>query len=496
MTLNVSEQNNLRESYARRLGKRMISTPRYLSLGDAFFKRSTADVFSKPKLLLWNAELANAFALNSLSEDERANYFCGQAPEQEKLSNLAYAGHQFGHFNPSLGDGRAHLLGEIEDKQGFKWELQMKGSGPTAFSRGGDGLCALGPAVREYIMSEALHSLGIPSCRTLCVVSTGDTVIRREGTVPGAVVTRAAHSHIRIGSFQYFLARGDIANLKKLCEFTIDRHYPEILERDPELRYPALLEKFIARQIELICEWMRIGFIHGVMNTDNITLSGQTIDFGPCAMLEAYNPKQVFSSIDQNGRYSFAAQGDIAQWNTLRFAECLLPLIGDNQDQAVEALAPVMQLFQKRFTHAYSRMLHNKFGLNEINDQSSAFCKAFLGQMQKHQLDYTNTFRALVEHLSGKQSTLAPSLIDLLEQNKTLFTEFNHSLSDSANPKIIPRNHLVESAIKSVVVDSDVGPILALLEAVRSPSDQRTQTEAFTTPATDRDEYYQTFCGT
>ena len=323
----------------------------YASLDEIFYERTRPIPVKNPQLFLWNSDLAEQLMIpNDLKRDPvaLAQAFSGNSsmPGSDPVATV-YAGHQFGSFVYQLGDGRAHLLGEVLDQSGQRWDIQLKGSGRTSFSRGGDGRCALGPAVREFIMSEAMNALGVPTTRCLAVVTTGEPVFR-ETPLPGAVVTRVASSHLRIGTFQFFAARGDHQALKILCNYTINRHYPE-LQKEGQNPYVSLIDKVIEKQIQLVVEWMRVGFIHGVMNTDNTSLSGETIDYGPCAMMGIYDPKTVYSSIDMMGRYAFGNQPDILHWNLARFAECLLPLINADENKAVEQVRPLIATFSRPF---------------------------------------------------------------------------------------------------------------------------------------------------
>jgi len=475
----------------------MMLKPSYLSLGSDFHKTSYIAKFSNPQLLLWNEPLAKALKLKDADRQKHSMIFTsGTSDNAIEYPSLAYSGHQFGHFNPSLGDGRAHLLAEIEDNDGELWELQSKGSGPTVFSRGGDGLCGLGPALREYIMSEALFSLGVPTSRSLAVIDTGDYVYRQDGRTKGAVVTRVARSHIRIGTFQYFASRADHDNLKKLADYTIKRHYSDHAAGGEKLNdYVALLDQFMDKQIHLVCEWMRIGFIHGVMNTDNVTLSGDTIDFGPCAMMERYDPEAVFSSIDQHHRYAFSSQPDIAYWNTLRFAECLIPLVSEDHDEAIEQLGSVMTQFETRFKAAHSAMLHRKFGLAKTSEASEQFIQSFMLAMHELKLDFTNTFVSLGDFLADKKSDLAPALQTLAQNASSVLKDSDPSISASANPVVIPRNHLVEAAI-SDCLNGSLNTAKALIEATNTPYAEHLKHSTFTNAAQDGDVHYRTFCGT
>ncbi|MEW8586955.1 MAG: protein adenylyltransferase SelO family protein, partial [Candidatus Thiodiazotropha sp.] len=323
---------------------------------------------------------------------------------------LAYAGHQFGHFVPQLGDGRAHLIGEIVDRSGERRDIQLKGSGQTAFSRSGDGRYALGPAIREYIMGEAMHALDIPTTRSLAVTTTGEAVYR-ETVQPGAVLTRIASSHLRVGTFEYFAARENRLALEQLCDFAIDRHYPELEEGGDE-RFLQLFDKVMQRQIDLVVEWLRVGFIHGVMNTDNTAISGETIDFGPCAMMGTYSPKTVFSSIDRDGRYAFGNQPAIAQWNMARFAETLLPLIDKNEKQAIETLGARVETFSSLFKQRYLQMMASKLGLSKLTSAEKALILALLDRLERKRLDYTTSFDRLTRSLSSQ--SVAQQLIDEL----------------------------------------------------------------------------------
>ena len=321
----------------------------YYELGENFFELNQPAPVRTPQLFLWNDALAKQLGIHELTQDPQqlAHYFSGNMllPGSKPLS-MAYAGHQFGHYNPQLGDGRAHLLGEISTHSAALWDVHLKGSGQTSYSRGGDGKCGLGPAIREFIMSEAMHHLGVPTTRCLAVVTTGEEVYRQVVN-QGAVVTRVASSHIRVGTFQYFAANGDIESLAKLADYTIKRHFPEIYDAEVN-PYVALLEQVIEKQVELIIHWLRVGFIHGVMNTDNTTVSGDTIDFGPCAMMGSYDPKTVYSSIDRRGRYAFGHQGQIAHWNMARFAESLLQL-DDENGELLESMQLLINGFSEKF---------------------------------------------------------------------------------------------------------------------------------------------------
>ncbi len=454
-----------------------------------------------PELLLWNDSLSESLQLGfNINSDAQnvANIFSGNhLPDDAQSIALAYAGHQFGHFNPSLGDGRAHLLGEVQDSQGIWQDIQLKGSGPTAFSRQGDGRCAIGPAIREFLMSEALYYLGVPTTRCLAVVATGEKVYR-ENVMPGAVVTRVAQSHLRIGNFQYLAARGEHEALRRLANYSIDRLFPEIDAQDGS-RWLTLLERVMHRQISLVSEWARIGFIHGVMNTDNTAISGQTIDYGPCAMLEVYDPKSVFSSIDRNGRYAFANQPTIARWNLIRFAECLIPLIDDDADKAIAQLEPIIQQFSALFETAYLQVMTNKLGIAEMNSDDGALVQQLLENMTLNRMDYTQTFNRLRNDLSSEDVTLRSELKEsYIRWRSRIKGQENQAaeLMAKSNPLVIPRNYIIESIIREYETTGSSKRVQDFLKVIRNPYQQLPESQQFQSPAPDGDEHYQTFCGT
>ena len=375
----------------------------YARLPEHFFAKIHARDAKAPKLAKLNIELAKRLGLDTaaIDPDKAARILSGNGlPGDGTLLAMAYSGHQFGQFNPTLGDGRAGLVGEVIDRDGKRRDIQLKGSGPTPFSRSGDGLAALGPVMREYIVSEAMAALDVPTTRSLAIVLTGDVVFR-ERLLPGAVLARVADSHLRIGTFQYFAARGDKAAIAALVEYAIERHYPDLTGADNAPL--ALLERVIDRQASLVAQWMGLGFIHGVMNTDNMTISGETIDYGPCAFMDHYEHGKVFSSIDQHGRYAYGAQPHIAQWNLARLAETLIPLIDTNEDAAVEKATAAVQAFSEKFAENWHRVLGAKFGFGdqadpEANkDMEAGIIRGFLTLMQKHHADFTNAFVALTK---------------------------------------------------------------------------------------------------
>src|SRR5690348_3292281 len=373
----------------------------YAALPANFFARVAPTPVAAPRLIKLNRRLAVQLGLDPdlLETPEGAEILSGKSlPIGADPIAMAYAGHQFGQFVPQLGDGRAILLGEVIDKDGVRRDIQLKGSGPTPFSRRGDGRAALGPVLREYIVSEAMAALGVPTTRSLAAVITGEPVMR-ETPLPGAVLTRVAASHIRVGTFQYFAARGDTEAIRRLADHVIARHYPHLA--DAERRYHALLEAVVGRQADLVARWLHVGFIHGVMNTDNTSISGETIDYGPCAFMDHYDPAQVFSSIDEMGRYAYANQPRIALWNLTRLAECLLPLFSDDQEKAIAEAQEILGAFPETFSKAYQAGLRQKVGLFTTRDGDGALIQDLLDAMAKNQADFTLTFRKLGEAAAG-----------------------------------------------------------------------------------------------
>ena len=464
---------------------------RYTQIADDFAVTDFPSAVAAPKLLLWNDVLAQQLNIDVASV-ERAQVFAGNLNNSEVAPvALGYSGHQFGHFSPRLGDGRAHLLGAVVDPQQQQWDIQLKGAGTTTFSRGGDGRCAIGPAVREYIMSEAMHALGVPTTRCLAVVASGETVYRQPPQA-GAIVTRVASSHIRVGSFQYLAAQGDVAGLQALADLAIERHYPDINATGSE-RYLAFLAHVVEKQIALVVSWMRVGFIHGVMNTDNTLVNGETIDYGPCAMMNQFDFDTVFSSIDRQGRYAFGNQPNIANWNCARLAESLLPLISDDEEQAVELLSPLINGFAEQFNHAFSQMWAQKLGLDGEQAQDKELVSELLELLKTHKLDYTNTFNALTESQQGNSEI--PHELTAWSQNWLLRTSDNsYSIMRKANPKLIPRNHIIEAILQDFTQQYQ-SPILSeYLHVLQQP--YQSQVKESWTLASEDDENYQTFCGT
>lgn len=487
----------------------------YAGLGENFFERSQPARVSSPRLFLWNQLLANQLEIPlQLQQDEAAlaQIFTGNRllAGSEPIAT-AYAGHQFGNFNPQLGDGRAHLLGELIDGEGQRWDLQLKGSGPSRFSRGGDGRCAIGPAVREFIMSEAMQALAVPTTQCLAVVTTGEAVYRQEGSKPGAVVTRVASSHIRVGTFQFFTARGDIESLLALCNYSIERHFPEINETNPiegaqhvADRIILLLDKVIEKQIQLIVEWMRVGFIHGVMNTDNTAISGETIDFGPCAMMGVYDPQTVYSSIDRQGRYAFGNQAAIANWNMARFAECLLQVVDAEDTTIMDRIKSLIDNFPNRFQQSYMHMMANKFGFLTAQPSDEQFIITLLDQLKERKLDYTISFDRLTKSLSCdlEKEKIAAELGIYYDQwlervrGEEKPVEDVQCLMRQNNPAVIPRNHHLEAVLKVCEESGEATAAERFLDVLRSPYQQTASTVVFQSVAEDNDKNYQTFCGT
>ena len=410
----------------------------------------------------------------------------------------AYSGHQFGGFSPRLGDGRALLLGELADAEGHVRDLHLKGSGRTPFARGGDGLAAVGPMLREYVVSNAMHALGIPTTRSLAVVATGRTVYR-DTPLPGAVLARVAGSHLRVGSFQYARATGDVDLLRRLADHAISRHYPDAA--GGEQPYLALFEAVVGAQASLIARWMLVGFVHGVMNTDNMTISGETIDYGPCAFLEAFDPATVYSSIDHGGRYAYGNQPVVAEWNLARLAEAILPLLHDDEEQAVALAVQALSGFRRQYDAAWSAGMRAKLGLSGGVDQAviSPLVDEMLGLLQADHVDHTSFFRTLAVAGRGDAGPVRRLFADLgkLDDWVTRWRALGPDADamDRVNPLYIPRNHLVEEAL-AAATDGDLDPFERLLEAVAAPYDERLGLERYAAAAPADFGVYRTFCGT
>jgi uncharacterized protein YdiU (UPF0061 family) len=455
----------------------------------------------EPRLLVLNEPLAAELGLDPawLRSAEGVRLLVGNdLPAGAAPVAQAYAGHQFGWYSPRLGDGRALLLGELADVDGRLRDLHLKGSGRTPFARGGDGLAALGPMLREYLVSEAMHALGIPTTRSLAVVATGRPV-QRETVLPGAVLARVAGSHLRVGSFQYARATGDVALLRRLADHAIARHHPAAAEA--ENPYLALFEAVVAAQASLIARWMLVGFVHGVMNTDNMTISGETIDYGPCAFLEPFDPATVYSSIDERGRYAYGNQPVVAEWNLARFAETLLPLLADDQDTAVALAVESLGQFRQRYSAAWASGLRAKLGLRAAGEQDPAaqLGEQLLELLRTSHVDWTSGFRALAAAARGDAEPVRGLFLDLgaidgwLARWRAL--DPDPDLMDRTNPLYIPRNHLVEEALDAATA-GDLEPVRRLTDVVRRPFDERPGLERYATPAPEDFGRYVTYCGT
>jgi uncharacterized protein YdiU (UPF0061 family) len=454
-----------------------------------------------PRLVVLNHALADHLGLDlaGLPDDEAAALFAGNAlpPGAAPLAQ-AYAGHQFGHFT-MLGDGRAILLGEQLAADGRRHDIQLKGAGRTPFSRGGDGRAALGPMLREYVISEAMHALGIPTSRSLAVVATGEPVMR-ENVLPGAVLTRTAASHLRVGTFEYAAGLGNTAALARLADHAIERHSPAL--RAHPTSYLALLEAVIERQARLVASWMRVGFVHGVMNTDNITLSGETIDYGPCAFMDRYALDTVFSSIDRRGRYAYGNQPRIAQWNLARLAEALLPLIDANEARAIERAQAAIATFDPLFSEAWLSGMRRKLGLANAEADDLALVQALLQWMQEAGADYTRTFRDLIAGTPPAAAIYQDrAFLDwharwsVRRARQPGGPDDAFDLMRASNPVVVPRNHKVEEALIAAG-DGDLRPFLALLDAVRDPFTPTPTNDDYRNPPAKPDPGYRTFCGT
>ena len=467
----------------------------YSNLPKSFIYEISPVPVKRPELVILNYDLADQMGLNffKIDKEEQAKLFSGNSlPKGTKSLAQAYAGHQFGHFT-MLGDGRAVLLGEHISKSNQRFDVQFKGSGQTPFSRSGDGRAALGPMLREYLISEAMHSLNIPTTRSLAVVRTGEDVIR-ERSLPGAILTRVASSHIRVGTFQFIKTRDNLDELNTLVDYTIKRHYPEILKSKNKAY--DLLTTLINKQIELVVNWMRVGFIHGVMNTDNMAISGETIDYGPCAFMNSYNPDTCFSSIDHMGRYAYGNQPAITKWNLARFAECILSLISPKKDEAVKMATEVIDKFDKQYKEKWFFMMKNKLGLIGDDSEDKALIFELLELMKLQKLDFTNTFCFLMdEEINDKKSYQNEKFKNWMKKWHKRLTRDSNKLMKCNNPKIIPRNHNVENVLK-LAEENDLSPFKDLLEALKNPYTNQKVLTKYQSPPPKSNEEYKTFCGT
>jgi serine/tyrosine/threonine adenylyltransferase len=457
---------------------------------------------AEPHLLLLNDQLAAELGLDSdwLREPEGVRFLVGNhVPEGASPVAQAYAGHQFGMYVPRLGDGRALLLGELEDRNGQLRDVHLKGSGRTPFARGGDGLAAQGPMLREYLVSEAMHGLGIPTTRSLAVVGTGTSVLREEGPLPGAVLTRVAAGHLRVGSFQYARNLDDPTVLRRLADHAIHRHYPGAAQADrPPLE---LFRQVVATQAELVAQWLLVGFVHGVMNTDNMTISGETIDYGPCAFMDTFDSAAVYSSIDTGGRYAYGQQAAVAQWNLARLAEALLPLLHEDPNEAVAVATASLGQFPRLFGEAFSAGMHGKLGLPRVSagEAMGPLCDDLFALLQRDRVDYTVFFRRLGQAARGDVGPVRALFTDLPAFDSwaarwEAFTPDAEAM-DRANPAYIPRNHLVEEAL-AAAAEGDLAPAGRLLDAVCRPFEERPGLERYAEAPPEDFGSYRTYCGT
>jgi uncharacterized protein YdiU (UPF0061 family) len=482
----------------------------YARLPDRFFTRLRPTPAAAPRLVRLNTKLALDLGLDPerLATPEGVEMLAGNlVPQGGEPLAMAYAGHQFGTFVPQLGDGRAILLGEVIDRAGVRRDIQLKGAGPTPYSRRGDGRAALGPVLREYIVSEAMAALGVPTTRALAAVTTGEPVWR-ETPLPGAVLTRVASSHIRVGTFQFFAARRDVDAIRRLADHVIARHYPEVASAANP--YRALLDQVISRQATLIAKWLLVGFIHGVMNTDNMSIAGETIDYGPCAFMDAYHPRAVYSSIDRMGRYAYGNQPDIAQWNLIRLAETLLPLLAEDHDTAINEAQQAIVEFAKLFNAAYAVGLNRKLGLLVSRPNDISLAQDLLDRMARNGADFTLVFRLLCDAAAGPEGDTDVRMLfadpgafdewaarwrDRLAQEGGEPTE-RRSAMRAANPAFIPRNHLVEEAIVAAVSDGDFSAFERLLSVVSAPYEDHPAFRRYADPPRHDQVVRETFCGT
>jgi serine/tyrosine/threonine adenylyltransferase len=485
-----------------------VNPSSYASLPERFFARVQPTRVAAPGLIKLNHALASDLQLDIAGLDARAlaNLFSGNLlPQGAVPIALVYAGHQFGHFVPQLGDGRAILIGEQRDRAGVRRDIQLKGSGRTPYSRNGDGRAALGPVLREYLVSEAMHALAIPTTRSLAAVTTGESV-RRESMLPGAIVTRVAASHVRVGTFEYFAARGDVAGTKILADYVIERHYPHCRHAKP---YLALLEQVVSCQAALIARWMNVGFIHGVMNTDNMTVSGETIDFGPCAFMDTFDPSTVFSSIDERGRYAFGNQPNAALWNLARFAETLLPLIDADAQRAIAVASETLATFETLFKERWLEGMRRKLGLLTSEPGDRQLAEDWMQAMQRNQADFTLSFRALCaaardpQHGGARAHFINEADYDEWAKRwqarlsrEAVAPATRAAAMQEVNPAYIARNHRVEQVIVAAVERGDFAPFEELSQVLAMPCVAREAFAAYENAPRPDERVVQTFCGT
>lgn len=483
----------------------------YASLGEPFYQPIKPDPVAAPALIAFNQSLADELGLaqTPLLSAEPAQIFSGNTvPAELQPLAMAYSGHQFGHFNPGLGDGRAVLLAQILDADGRMFDIQLKGSGRTRFSRNGDGRSALGPVLREYLLSEAMHKLGVPTTRALAAVTTGEQVAR-ERLTPGGIITRVSRSFVRVGTFQYFAYHNDADSIRKLADYIIQYHYPDA--SGATMPYLALLQAVIRRQAQLIAQWMGLGFIHGVMNTDNMSIVGETIDYGPCAFMDYFEFAKVYSSIDHQGRYAFNNQPNIGMWNLSRFAETLLPLLDDDQNKAVDIAKTALDDYIRQFQQNWIDTMRAKLGLTTQHGEDKALIDKLLSIMDQQHADYTLSFYQL-SHLCRQQDTQDDGFTSLFanpDQAATWLKQWRKRLQlepvddnsrqqamSTVNPLYIPRNHQVEAVIRAAEDHDDFAPFHALLEVLQRPHQLQTGRESYARPPAADEIVEQTFCGT
>ena len=473
----------------------------YSNLPESFIYKISPVPVKSPELTIFNYNLAKELSLNfeSIDKKDLSKLFSGnELPEGSKSIAQAYAGHQFGHFT-MLGDGRAVLMGEHISKNNVRADIQFKGSGQTPFSRNGDGRAALGPMLREYIISEAMHYLNIPTTRSLAVVKTGEDVVR-ENILQGAILTRVASSHLRVGTFQYVAMRKNENELKTLVDYTINRHYPNI--KNSKNKALDLLKTLIEIQINLVVNWMRVGFIHGVMNTDNMSISGETIDYGPCAFMDTYDPQTVFSSIDEFGRYAYFNQPSITKWNLARFAECLIPLIDSNKDKAIEIATEIINSFDNNYETKWINMMRDKLGLFGQDSKDHVLILDLLTWMHKNKADYTNTFCFLMNENVQNNKIYENDNFLIWKKRWKDRLKLNNSdpkkilnLMKSVNPLVIPRNHKVEEALESAN-NNNLNPLIKLIKVLENPYENADENMDYQSPAPLDAKKYKTYCGT
>jgi uncharacterized protein YdiU (UPF0061 family) len=494
----------------------VVSTPplrfdnSYARLPESFYARVAPERVPAPAPIRVNEPLAERLGIDLawLRSEAAVRTFAGnEIPDGASPIATVYAGHQFGGWNPRLGDGRAILLGEVVGRDGVRYDVQLKGSGRTPYSRGGDGKAPLGPVLREYVVSEAMAALGIPTSRSLAAVTTGETVFRETGALPGAVLARVAQSHLRVGTVQFFAAQGDLEALRTLLDHVVARHYPEA--REAEHPYRALLDGVVARQAALVAQWLSIGFIHGVMNTDNMLLSGETIDYGPCAFLDEYDPDRVYSSIDHGGRYAFGNQPRIAHWNLAALAQAMLPVLGDDEDRAVASARAAIDAFADLFLAARRRTMLVKLGIADEREGDDALVDALLATMAAERVDFTLAFRRLTELADPSRPSEIAAFFELPPALEPWMRRWHQRLAReedtpaerrrrmaAVNPVYIPRNHLVEEVIAAAVARQDFGPFHDLVDLLARPFEWRADAARYALSPRPEQVVRETFCGT